>query len=113
MEKPDQIGYLAELQNSAIGEVQKDVGDDGACCQWEQGDPNALRTLPCAHGSSLLRKDAGRFGLLKCREHGISAVFFSEKRISFAQEMFQLRLTQIILFYRAYSLQRLYLKWDY
>lgn len=84
MEKPDQIGYLAELQNLSIGEVQEDIGDYGTCCQWEQGDPNAPRTLPCAHGSSLLRKDAGRFGLLQHREHRISAVFFfNERRISF------------------------------
>lgn len=42
MEIPDQIGYLAELQDLSVGEVQEDVGDYGACCQWEQGDPNAL-----------------------------------------------------------------------
>jgi len=83
MEKPDQIGYLTELQNLSIGEVQEGVGDYGTCCQWEQGDPNALRTLPRAHGSSLLRKDTGRFGLLQHSEHGISAVsFFNERRIS-------------------------------
>lgn len=84
MEKPDQIGYLAELQNSSVGEVQEDVGDYGTRRQWEQGDPNALWTLPRAHGSSLLRKDAGRFGLLQHREHGTPAVFFfNERRISF------------------------------
>lgn len=42
MEKPDQISYLAELQNLSIGEVQEDVGDYGTRRQWEQGDPNAL-----------------------------------------------------------------------
>lgn len=84
VEKPDQISYLAELQNSSVREVQEDVGDYGTCCQWEEGDPNALRTLPCAHGSSLLRKDTGRFGLLLRREHGILALFFfNERRISF------------------------------
>lgn len=56
MEKPDQIRYLAKLQNLSIGEVQEDVGDYGTRCQREQGDSNALRALSCAHGSSLLRK---------------------------------------------------------
>lgn len=83
MEKPDQISYLAELQNLSIGEVQEDVGDYGTRRQWEQGDPNALWTLPCAHGSSLLKKDAGGFGLLQCREHGVSAVFFNKRRVGF------------------------------
>lgn len=82
MEKPDQISYLAELQNSSIREVQEDVGDYGTCCQWEEGDPNALRTLPCAHGNSLLRKDTGRFGLLLHREHRILTVFLFNERTS-------------------------------
>lgn len=113
MEKPDQISYLTELQNLSIGEVQEDVADYGTGCQWEQGDPNALRTLPCAHGSSLLRKDAERFGLLQHREHGVSAVFFfHERRVSFQARNVPVK-AQIILFYRACSLQRLYLKWNY
>lgn len=62
MEKPDQISYLAELQYLSIGEVQENVGDNGTYCQWEEGDPNALRTLARAHGSSLLRKDTGGLG---------------------------------------------------
>lgn len=86
VEKPDQISYLAALQYLSIGEVQENVGDNGTYCQWEEGDPNALWTLPRAHGSSLLGKDTGRFGLLQCREHQISAVlFFNERRINFVE----------------------------
>lgn len=36
----------------SIGEEQEDVGDYSTRSQREQGDPNAPRTLPCAHGDS-------------------------------------------------------------
>lgn len=41
MEEPDQIGYLAELQDLPIGEVEEDVGDYSTQSQWEQDDANA------------------------------------------------------------------------